>query len=335
MQEQPQTKVLITPELLEIILLHLDTRTLLVSAQRVCRTWTALIQTSPAIQQALFFQQTARNPNLERDKWNTESIWHSLLPSRLQENGKIDQGSINGYESPHPPRIYNPLLVQAFPPFFPPIHDNEEKATETETQTEHEGREKENEISFSFKPLDMLSSPQKKTAYMRKEASWRKMLLCQPPVDGGVAVFKVIHSRIGDSYSCYKVPQKTPRPHQEERVDHGDILKMDHFFTTLTQNPDVYFRRLSETHVYWSAYVPPCDPDISHWHGGIYPPRGGSFNPRVKKAFAEAIEKFEVVIYSMAMLECDSGEERVLTDEECLREEIVEAETEESKEREK
>ncbi|KAJ5995143.1 hypothetical protein N7481_002120 [Penicillium waksmanii] len=92
-QEQPQVKVLTTPELLEIILLHLDIRTLLVSAQRVCQTWKVLIQTSPAIQQALFFRSATPNPNSKKAKLHghAKSIWNSLLSSprkRTQSQGK-------------------------------------------------------------------------------------------------------------------------------------------------------------------------------------------------------------------------------------------------------
>ncbi|QPC75665.1 hypothetical protein HYE68_006417 [Fusarium pseudograminearum] len=43
-------------ELLELILLHLDMKTLLVSASRVCRYWATTIADSPKIRQALFFQ---------------------------------------------------------------------------------------------------------------------------------------------------------------------------------------------------------------------------------------------------------------------------------------
>lgn len=179
-QEQPQTKVLTTPELLEIILLHLDTRTLLVSAQRVCQTWTVHIQTSPTIQQALFFRPAAPNPKSEKAK--------------LHGHAEPDQESINGDEFLCSQPIYNPLLVQAFPPFFPLVYEGD--------LTEYEKRKKSH---FSFKPLDMLSSSQKKNAYMRKEASWRKMLLCQPPVYGGVTIFKMHHAMGGDSYRCYQV----------------------------------------------------------------------------------------------------------------------------------
>lgn len=204
-QEQPQTKVFTTPELLEIILLYLDTRTLLVSAQLVCQTWTVLIQRSPAIQRALFFRPFT--PKLKKGKWHAKSIWNSVLPSPLKKDTKSDRGNINEYECSYTRPIYNPLLVQAFRPFFPSvheyplIHDNEEKVIEIENKGKKQGKNSQ----FSFKPLDMLSSPQKKSAYMRKEASWRKMLLRQPPVCGGVIIFKMYHEMGGDSYKCYKV----------------------------------------------------------------------------------------------------------------------------------
>lgn len=51
--------VLLTPELLEIILLHLDMTTLLVSAQRVSRHWLCVIAGSTKLQQALFFKPIA------------------------------------------------------------------------------------------------------------------------------------------------------------------------------------------------------------------------------------------------------------------------------------
>ena len=213
MQEQAQTKVFATPELLEIILLHLDTRTLLVSAQRVCQTWTAQVQSSPAIQEALFFRP-ARKFKQKKGKWHPASMWNSILPSGLKEETKTDPESMNGDKSTSPCPIYNPLLVQAFRPFFPSVHeypaiyDNTERATETET--EQEGKRKNRGDPFSFKSLDMFSSPQKKTAYMRNEASWRKMHLRQPPVSRDITVFRVSHSWGGDRCNYYKVRASIP-----------------------------------------------------------------------------------------------------------------------------
>ncbi|CRL20950.1 unnamed protein product [Penicillium camemberti] len=43
------------PEILEMVLVEMDMRTLLTCTQRVCRAWLNLIKASPSIQKALFF----------------------------------------------------------------------------------------------------------------------------------------------------------------------------------------------------------------------------------------------------------------------------------------
>jgi hypothetical protein len=106
---------------------------------------------------------------------------------------------------------------------------------------------------------------------------------------------------------------------------------MGHFFTTLTQNPDLYFGRFGLTRVYWSAYVPPYEPGPDSRGGGTCPPHEGSYDPTVIKAFAKAVEKSEIVVFSRETIQSSVGRERELSDEESLREEIAEAETEGSK----
>lgn len=54
-QKELFCKLTAIPELLELILLHVDLRTILTSAQRVSRAWHALVTTSTALQRALFF----------------------------------------------------------------------------------------------------------------------------------------------------------------------------------------------------------------------------------------------------------------------------------------
>ncbi|PYI31033.1 hypothetical protein BP00DRAFT_415836 [Aspergillus indologenus CBS 114.80] len=113
------------PEILEIILLGLDMKTLLLST-RVCRTWNALIRSSPSIQKALFFrpadpvpgQATAKNPLVE------EKVWHEFLHQRLFS------------------RLVGAAYFSAFP---------------------------------------LIASEEIDKAYLRPEASWRRMLLQQPP----------------------------------------------------------------------------------------------------------------------------------------------------------
>lgn len=59
----------------------------------------------------------------------------------------------------------NPLLAEVFPSIFssstPEVKSN---------------------ISFTFKTFDMLRTPEKCEAYMRPDASWRYMLVQQPPL---------------------------------------------------------------------------------------------------------------------------------------------------------
>ena len=115
-------RVISTPELLEIILLQLDMRTLLTSAQLVSRTWHGLITKSSRLQKALFF-----------------------LPDTNSKE-----------------RTKNPLLAELFPQWFPSqrrlLHGSQAKTIKKLPLAYH---------------LD---------AYMRVGASWRRMLIHQPPI---------------------------------------------------------------------------------------------------------------------------------------------------------
>lgn len=50
------------PEILEAILLNIDIRDLLVSAQRICKHWRELVATSPRLQQRLFIAPDFTGP---------------------------------------------------------------------------------------------------------------------------------------------------------------------------------------------------------------------------------------------------------------------------------
>lgn len=110
-----------TPELICLILAHLDLATLL-HAQRVSRSFRALILNSSGCQRALFFVgEKTRRP---------------------YENGMTCK---------------NELLEKKFGPWF-----------------------KDAEITEGS--LSRLELAHKRDAYMRPEASWRKMLVAQPPI---------------------------------------------------------------------------------------------------------------------------------------------------------
>ncbi|RDW72586.1 uncharacterized protein DSM5745_07758 [Aspergillus mulundensis] len=116
----PHHKIFSIPELVEAILLETDPRTLLTSAQRVCRLWNDLIKNKDELQQALFFK-----------------------PSRKAS-------------SRHGHRQMNPLIPRLWHELF---------------------RRKGFATPKYFLPLD----PIKAEAYQRPNASWRRMLLYQPP----------------------------------------------------------------------------------------------------------------------------------------------------------
>lgn len=138
-----QDKALTTPEILETILLHLDLASILTSAQRVCHSWRDLITTSPSLQQHLYFQ-----PN-----WNQNQNQTLKTP--------------------------NPLLSTLFPGWFPPpppanisraTTDKDDEEVEAAVLDEH-----------TFETL-ALAHADKNRAFMYKHASWRNMLLSQPPI---------------------------------------------------------------------------------------------------------------------------------------------------------
>ncbi|KAH8161535.1 hypothetical protein CIB48_g6698 [Xylaria polymorpha] len=125
--------VLQTAELLEGVLLQLDMRTLLTTAQLVSRQWHELITTSPALKQALYFEPIAR---------------------------------LSG------PATQNPLLAEVFPPWFP-------KPTKNEQRDITSSLKMTNREDFSGLPMAQAS---RRHAFMHPSATWRKMLVQQPPV---------------------------------------------------------------------------------------------------------------------------------------------------------
>ncbi|EJT73147.1 hypothetical protein GGTG_09996 [Gaeumannomyces tritici R3-111a-1] len=92
-----------TGELLTNVLGHLDQRTLLCSAVRVCHRWNDLIETAPDIQQRHFF-----SPVPQRDTSN---------PSPLDWDDDDDDDDSNDDD---PPVRLNPLLARVFRRFFTP-----------------------------------------------------------------------------------------------------------------------------------------------------------------------------------------------------------------------
>ncbi|KAK5710221.1 hypothetical protein LTR17_019056 [Elasticomyces elasticus] len=65
-------QVFLPPELVEIILLQLPMKDLLLS-QRVCKTWKAVVESSPGIQNALFFTAGNQQTTVAADRPKTNA----------------------------------------------------------------------------------------------------------------------------------------------------------------------------------------------------------------------------------------------------------------------
>ncbi|KAF7546713.1 hypothetical protein G7Z17_g8233 [Cylindrodendrum hubeiense] len=140
--QTPPTPVVCSPELLEIVLFHLDIKTRLVSASRVCKFWLETINRSPLLQKASFFQP--------------------------EQPFSSDQD-----------RQMNPLLIEAFGDTF---FGSSPPARRAESFWK---------LPWSPQALVRMKAPTgsvlgveptcRQKSFTRAGASWRRMLVSQPP----------------------------------------------------------------------------------------------------------------------------------------------------------
>lgn len=98
----PMVNSLTLPELLEHMLLFVDMRTLLTSAQRVCRQWHEVINLSQSIQQALFFLPVQPNPdNKKQERVRNPLLGDAFWSLALPWDGER-------WDKPHGPAWYLP-----------------------------------------------------------------------------------------------------------------------------------------------------------------------------------------------------------------------------------
>ncbi|KAI1311079.1 hypothetical protein F5Y03DRAFT_343396 [Xylaria venustula] len=183
--------VLQTAELLQEILLNLDMRTLLTAAQRVSRQWRELVTSSPALQQALYFEPMAESSGIATQ---------------------------------------NPLLAEIFPLWFPKETQEEQLDVDEVDEIEEWPKVPERE---DFDSLEM-AQESRRHAFMHPTATWRRMLVRQPPVRS-LGCWTVFHGRGGDH-------------HEFALHEFPDGLRMDHLYD-LAQD---WVRQLvSSFNVFW------------------------------------------------------------------------------------
>ncbi|KAJ5389690.1 uncharacterized protein N7496_000758 [Penicillium cataractarum] len=243
------TPVLTTPEILEMILLHTDMRTLLTSAQRVCRDWLNLIAKSPSIQKALFFTP------IKDSEWGTKE------------------------------KTINPLLAESFPPIFPP-------------------KDGSRSHKFDFSDLKWTQDPSSMTRFIRKDASWRKMLVQQPPPPE-LGLFNLYHARGGDTAACLTIPA-----YKKNKPPKIKGLRMSRLFEVLLFSHQVQFSIGTIARVYWSTEEP-------FEFNGSY--------DNINAEFHRMLGQIGVVLYTRKVMQCTIGLERPVSKAERTRMEIIKA----------
>ncbi|OAA39401.1 F-box domain protein [Metarhizium rileyi] len=197
---------LLIPELLEIVLVHLDMTTLLVAVQRVCKMWHQTISHSPALQQKLFFRPIAASElSAFRTMIGDEAdAACALWPG--QETSELDTTYGDVAEAACGPRpgqgtsklVVNPLLVAKFGACFfnygpsyghfkrpdcfytLPWSPNHSKLVPMETYGCYAARYRLESVG----PLDEEAARLEakcRARFTTRGASWRRMVVSQPP----------------------------------------------------------------------------------------------------------------------------------------------------------
>ncbi|KAJ0415320.1 hypothetical protein BJY00DRAFT_266627 [Aspergillus carlsbadensis] len=238
-------RALNTPEILEMILLHLDMRTLLTSGQRVCHTWTNLIRTSRLLQRALFF-----TPIKDSD-WASEE------------------------------RTLNPLLAEAFPSIFPAkgVDDVDDNTDDTDDDNADNDADADR---FTFCALPMANNAQTLARFVRRSASWRRMLIQQPPLHD-IALLHICSTRIGDSMKRSTIPAD-PK--------HSPGLRMERLFELLLFNDGGRTKSRAPRRVYWAAEEPIA---FCGW------------TRRIAEKFHRMLGRCGVLVFSYTLVQCRKG----------------------------
>ncbi|KAH8199343.1 hypothetical protein TruAng_006475 [Truncatella angustata] len=136
--------VFTTWELVEIIMLHLEMRELLVTGQRINVFCHTVVQKSALLQQRLFFQPVAEE-----------------MRCNVSSSGDV---------------VANPLLADHFYQFFQDL-----PATTSWGRAPNDGEAPQHKSLRRSAPLLDLHPTRREAALNRRGASWRSMLLSQPP----------------------------------------------------------------------------------------------------------------------------------------------------------
>lgn len=142
-------RVLTTGELIENILLRVDMHTVLVSAQRVCRKWHLTIANSRGIQKTLFFEP---EPELLRHRVDPRGPYMRVNPLLYRHFAFLFNNKVGRHDMG-----WGTMLARAIEINIAHVHDADETP------------------SIASRDMDV------HRAFADPSASWRRMLVTQPP----------------------------------------------------------------------------------------------------------------------------------------------------------
>ncbi|KAJ5827175.1 hypothetical protein N7447_003938 [Penicillium robsamsonii] len=178
--------------------------------------------------------------------------------------------------------ILNPLLAETFPSIFP-------------------AKNRLDYYKFDFSDLIMTKNGSTMAHFVRENASWRKMLVQQPPISD-IGLLYVSQGMMGDCAGSSSI--SLDKKKQESGYDG---IRMERLFELLLT---LHFSEFTKVRVYWSTEVPV-----------IFQ---GSFQKNICNEFDRIISKFGLVVYTGSVVQC-SWNDSPPTTAELTQKEIITA----------
>ncbi|KAJ5382842.1 hypothetical protein N7517_000753 [Penicillium concentricum] len=159
--------------------------------------------------------------------------------------------------------IPNPLLAETFPSIFP-------------------AKNRWSYYQFDFSDLIMTKNSSTMAHFLRKDASWRKMLVQQPPASD-IGLLHVCHAMMGDFAGSSSL--SADKKMQESGYDG---IRMERVFELLLT---LRFTEFTTARVYWSTEEPILFQ--------------GSSQKNICDEFHRIIRKYGLVLYTGVVIQCD------------------------------
>lgn len=200
--------------------------------------------------------------------------------------------------------VHNTLLAEMFPTSFPANGDQERR-------------------DFSFSNCAMAKDPASLDRFVRKGASWRMMLVQQPPILE-LGLFHIDHNKGGDSASRISIPvslvthlilsffrlTRCIQANPKKQAHGGEGLRMGRLFDILLFDSTFRYGKSKSTRLCWSTNKPT---DI-RFRKDIH-----------QNAFCRMLDQLGLVLYTRQVIQCTGPRGNFISDKTTEQDEIIKA----------